>query len=396
MAAERWQGLNGHNQEYCFVFIICGFLSVLEGITACLTNPRALSCHLKSSMRFSLIWDSGASVSLSYDKEDFVGELRKPSTVMQLKGIAKGIRIEGIGYAAFSITDSAGKLRTVKTKAVYCPQSSVKLLSIPALLQAYPSENVNITSTGLTFSGSKTGAVTNSIYATIDDRCNLPISQAYKHKLHEEIPETLIATISVVDRENHNLSAAGKEWLRWHFRLDHMSFQRIQFLMRTGVLTKIQAMRYLHTAIGKLQEAPKCSACLFAKSKRKTTKPPKTHTRVTDSAGALTRNNLLPGQEVSMDHIFALHSGDSIQAMESLTIQVSTREVACLLTMQLEDGSIQSIKRLSPATRLSRQGSNSSLLAKIMEQLFKATRLIKKHPSQVSNLAITFVGSTKP
>jgi hypothetical protein len=79
---------------------------------------------------------SGASVSLSYDKKDFVGELRKPSTIMKLKGIAKGIRIEGIAHASFSMTDSTRQLRTVRTKAVYCPQSTVKLLSITALLQA--------------------------------------------------------------------------------------------------------------------------------------------------------------------------------------------------------------------------------------------------------------------
>jgi hypothetical protein len=69
----------------------CGFLSIIEGLTACLMDPRALSCHLKSAVRFGLIWDSGASVSLSYDKKDFVGELRKPSKMMKLKGIAKGI-----------------------------------------------------------------------------------------------------------------------------------------------------------------------------------------------------------------------------------------------------------------------------------------------------------------
>jgi hypothetical protein len=95
------------DQYYGYLFMICGFLSVVDGgITACLMKPIALSCHLKSSSRFGLIWDSGASVSLSYDKEEFVGELKRPSTIMKLKGIAKGIQIEGIGHAAFSMTDS--------------------------------------------------------------------------------------------------------------------------------------------------------------------------------------------------------------------------------------------------------------------------------------------------
>jgi hypothetical protein len=102
--------------------------------------------------------------------------------------------------------DSTRQLRTVRTKAVYCPQSTVKLLSITGLLQAYPDENVNMTTTGLTLSGCKKGEFRmNSIYATIDKKCNLPVSQAYPHSKIKELPKSLIATVSGVDRENQNL-----------------------------------------------------------------------------------------------------------------------------------------------------------------------------------------------
>ena len=40
---------------------------------------------------FSVIWDSGASILVSYDKHDFVGPLKKPGFATQLKGIAKGL-----------------------------------------------------------------------------------------------------------------------------------------------------------------------------------------------------------------------------------------------------------------------------------------------------------------
>jgi hypothetical protein len=92
------------------------------------------------------------------------------------------------------------------------------------------------------------------------------------------------------------MAALAKEWLRWHFQLGHMSFQQIRCLMRTGVLAKSQTIRYLHTTIGNMTEAPKCAACLFAKARI-----PKTHAQITDQAGALTRNTLI-GQEVSTDH----------------------------------------------------------------------------------------------
>jgi hypothetical protein len=155
--------------------------------------------------------------------------MQKPSTFMRLKGIAKGIHIERIGHAAFSMTDSTGELRTVKTKAVYCPQSTVKRLSISALLQEYVNKTILIISTGLTLSGCKTGVVhTNPIYVTIDAQCNLPTSQSYRHSCHNKLPKTLITSVSIVEQDNHNLGEAGKEWLRWHFRLGHMSFQHVK------------------------------------------------------------------------------------------------------------------------------------------------------------------------
>jgi hypothetical protein len=82
-----------------------------------------------------------------------------------------------------------------------------------------------------------------------------------------------------------------------------MSFRRIQFLMRTGVLAKSQQQPHLHTAIGKLISPPKCAACQFAKARRKSTSTRKhTHARVTDFAGGLKKNTLMPGEEVSIDH----------------------------------------------------------------------------------------------
>jgi hypothetical protein len=210
----------------------------------------------------------------------------------------------------------------------------VKLLSIPALLQEYPGKNVNTTSTGLTLSGCKTGVQTNSVYSTIDVKCNLPVSQAYRHSSHEKLPETLLAAVGVVDRENQNLSAAAKEWLGWHFRLGHMSLQRIQFLMRTGFLAKNQSMRYLHTAIGKLQFAPKCAACLFAKSKRKPTKSQKTHARVVDQPGALTKKIFFQAKKSQSITTFAPPLDDCTPDSENPTTQVSTRVAVCSWTMQ--------------------------------------------------------------
>ena len=44
-------------------------------------------------------------------------------------------------------------------------------------------------------------------------------------------------TISNVREENLNLSATEKELLKWHYRLGHLSFRRIQSLLRTGIFS---------------------------------------------------------------------------------------------------------------------------------------------------------------
>ena len=44
-----------------------------------------------------IIFDTGATKPVSFDQSDFIGPLRRPASPMMMKGIAKGLRIHGIG-----------------------------------------------------------------------------------------------------------------------------------------------------------------------------------------------------------------------------------------------------------------------------------------------------------
>jgi hypothetical protein len=57
-----------------------------------------------------VIWDSGASVSISHCKSDFVGDLNPPPIFVKLKGLAKGLKIKGMGYMMWSVLDTRGML----------------------------------------------------------------------------------------------------------------------------------------------------------------------------------------------------------------------------------------------------------------------------------------------
>ena len=81
-----------------------------------------------------------------------------------------------------------------------------------------------------------------------------------------ELPsKSLNNVVSTVSEHNNNLSEAQKELLRWHQRLGHLDFNKVKHLLRTGVLSHTDRYHSLHTSASKVQDVPKCAACLFGK-----------------------------------------------------------------------------------------------------------------------------------
>ncbi len=116
--------------------------------------------------------------------------------------------------------------------------------------------------------------------------------------------ENLKALTTTVDPNNTNLSEAEKEILRWHQRLGHLAMEKIQFLLRTGVLAMSAAKRVLHTKAAKISKPPKCAACQFGKQtiRGPKSKPNNPHVVVDKPSPVLKEDKLFPGQAVSVDH----------------------------------------------------------------------------------------------
>ncbi|KAI2500371.1 hypothetical protein MHU86_14114 [Fragilaria crotonensis] len=244
--------------------------SLLERVA--LLAPSRFRSMIAPDAAFPVIWDSGASVTISPEKLDFVGTISRPSTITQLNGIAKGLRIEGEGKVHWSFHDATGKLRTLELPAYYVPK-------------------IRITT------------------AHVNPDNNLPTSQAYRQPAVLPAAKCLNSTITAVNDANFNISEPEKELLRWHYRLlGHMGFQKIQFLMRSGVLTKSNNKRKLHQAACSMTNLPKCAACQYGKQHRRPT-PGRTSTVVRDRAGILKDGHLVPGQQVSVDHFISSTKG---------------------------------------------------------------------------------------
>ena len=153
---------------------------------------------MPASATFLVIWDSGASISISFDRKDFVGPIQAPGTITQLQGIAKGLRIEGQGHVEWSIIDTFGELRTIRVPAYLVSRIKVRLLSTTSLLQTYPNEQITIEANQLTLSGSPLDPLRGQIVA------RLPTSKAYRTADTPKAAAALNIALSTVHDSNQN------------------------------------------------------------------------------------------------------------------------------------------------------------------------------------------------
>ena len=262
--------------------------------------------HDPSTMQ--LIWDSGASVSITPNKDDFVGPLDKVPTNIKLNGLAKGLEIAGQGTVEWNVLDTTGHLRTLKLPAYYVPKSPVCLLSTTSLLQTYSDETILIQPHELSLSGIQSDSARSSVSVRINPTNNLPTCPVHRPQDAHKAIEALSATLSVVSASNVNLTEPQKELLRWHFRLGHLSFKRILFIMRSGVLALSQQQRRLHSTVCNLKHLPKCAACLYGKQTRRPA-PGQVTSVVRDRQGVLKQDNLVPGQRIAVDHFVCSTKG---------------------------------------------------------------------------------------
>ena len=277
-------------------------------LRAALQKPPILQFMLAKEATFPIIWDSGASISISHCRDDFVGPILPPGPFTKIQGIARGLQVQGRGHVMWAMRDKTGQLRLIKVPALYIPNCRARLLSTTSLLQTYPDETIVANNQQATLSGNSSDPTRGSVVAYVNPTNNIPESVAYCYGKIGNVTDAMSGIISEVHRSNINLNAAEKELLRWHQRLGHLSFAKIKFLMRTGILASSQAQKGLHAAACKIVTPPKCAACQFGKQTCRPA-PGQTVQAVRDRANILKADHLLPGQRTSVDHFICSTKG---------------------------------------------------------------------------------------
>ena len=134
-------------------------------------------------------------------------------------------------------------------------------MSTTQLLQQYSGETIQLDDQSATLSGLEGDPTRTPVKAFVNPINNIPECSAFQLGEVQKVALALHTMTTSVDPRNINLSEPEKELLRWHQRLGHLDFKKIQFLLRSGVLCLTPSKKALHTQAAKLTHPPKCAAC---------------------------------------------------------------------------------------------------------------------------------------
>jgi hypothetical protein len=84
---------------------------------------------------FPIIWDTGASKTMTHCLNDFVGEIDWFQSPKAAVGIAAGLQILGQGRIHWQIKLNDGRSHVIEVEAYYCPTAQRRLLSPQQLQQ---------------------------------------------------------------------------------------------------------------------------------------------------------------------------------------------------------------------------------------------------------------------
>ena len=261
--------------------------SILEAFTS-MTFESPVS-------RYPIIFDTGASLSITPHKSDFTSSLTTPPGDLRLGGMANGLKIDGIGSVTWIFKNFSGPDVSIDCMAYYVPGAKARLLSPQRLLDSDSNGKYEGDAKHFRLHLSNKPILT----IEYDDRNSLPIGYAL---VGTDIGLQQEVNLTILDDENQNMTGGQKLLLHWHFRFGHLNLPSVQRILR--------AVPFLTNKFGPASKCDfrsmKCTICAYAKAHRR---PTTTNSIATMSSsvhdatiGALKINHLRPGAQVSVDH----------------------------------------------------------------------------------------------
>ena len=297
---------------------------------------RISSSEPNSGYDGSVLFDSGANCCITNRKEDFTGEFVEGNCDHSVDGIGTSLKVRGRGTVAWTFEGDNGMYRTLRLPCYYIPSSLHRVASLQRVLEVCPEETFLMNGQCLVLSGTESVP---SISIPYCPRSNLPLATPLDHAHDDtdpqerdhldsgadtarlevnrcaastntsrtpkpQLPINKSPMSSLTHPDNLNLSGPEKELLRWHYRLGHIGVKRVQWMFRQGILATSEATRRMHSAACKITHGPLCTACQYAKQRRKTMPG---HSKIVhkEEQNSLKFDDLFPGKMISVDHFYA-------------------------------------------------------------------------------------------
>ena len=133
-------------------------------------------------------------------------------------------------------------------------------------------------------------------YTKYNPKNNFPTHEAVMPNQKEEEFKACASFVCFTNKDNHNLTPSKKEILLWNFRMGHIRFQHVQWLICTGRM-EVQGNS---KAVANC-EMSKCDVCEFGKGHSRSNKV-NTIKKNPIKYRDLKKYHLLPEHMVSSDH----------------------------------------------------------------------------------------------
>ena len=250
--------------------------------------------HVATENGSPIVFDSGASITISPHEDDFIELDRSASAInaVRVNGLDSASTVQGVGKIRLTVRTDHGHRRTIETTAYYIPTARVRLLSVCRYQYENPKRGCKFVLSDdecvFTLPSSAGGG---DISFNVNDTNFIPVTSSTSATSE---PRQRHRTYMVLDESNLNLSRAQKALLKLHFSLGHFNLPWIQYLLRKGIIHATENNATTKAALCK------CMACQMAKQVRKPTGTKVTKIR-TGKDGALKKNILRPGSMISSD-----------------------------------------------------------------------------------------------
>jgi hypothetical protein len=194
---------------------------------------------------FPLIWDSGSSVCISNNRDDFltysstVGDLVKAKKLGNF--VSGQASVAGEGYVLWYVPSARGTYLALKLPAAHIPEAKFNLVSTQLVFDTYGERFVCEGDGRL--EGVEGDPLRPAVIVPRNRHSNLLISMATRMPLSS--PNSFCVSILCSISLRYSQSYANL-LLHWHQKLGHMSMAKAKFLLSTGVLAQSVSTKHLH------------------------------------------------------------------------------------------------------------------------------------------------------